>query len=70
MYKCMHAHTYDIYICTEVVQIILYLFKKENPEEQGLKTVLFKKRNSFLLAQAFLLSVGNTGVKGEQNILE
>lgn len=64
------THIYDIYICTEVVQIILYLFKKENPEEQGLKTVLFKKRNSFLLAQAFLLSVGNMGVKGEQNSLE
>lgn len=67
----MHAYTYmrrrDIY--AEIVQIILYLCKKEDPEEQGLKKVLFKKK-SFLLAQAAFLSVGNMGVKSEQDILE
>lgn len=60
MYARTHIYEKDIY--AEIVQLILYLCKKENPEEQGLKKVLFKKEN-FLLAQASFLSVGNMGVK-------
>lgn len=69
-FKCINirTHTYIKYIYAEVVQIILYLCKKENPEEQGLKKVQFKKRNHFLLRKACLLSVGNMSVRGEQHI--
>ena len=47
---CTHTHIYEIYIYiyAEGVQKILYLCKKENPEQQGLQKVLFKKE-SFLL---------------------